>query len=171
MKISSTFPYPTVEQLPELDLYLDQVLLYVNKTCAPVLSSSDKGLTAAMINNYVKHGYVEKPDKKKYQRRQVAQLDRYYNLKTVFSIQEIASTLNFLQDQASSDLLYNSFVAYLNEQKGADRSYHSLCLSNGSTLSWNPILYSTSKNGGRNWMNYTMKLSKNYPLEKRSPIA
>ena len=52
----STFSYPTWEQLPELDLYLDQVLLYVNKTCAPVLSSSDKGLTAAMINNYVKHG-------------------------------------------------------------------------------------------------------------------
>ena len=40
----STFSYPTWEQLPELDLYLDQVLLYVNKTCAPVLSSSDKGL-------------------------------------------------------------------------------------------------------------------------------
>ena len=44
----STFSYPTWEQLPELDLYLDQVLLYVNKTCAPVLPSSDKGLTAAM---------------------------------------------------------------------------------------------------------------------------
>lgn len=70
-----------------------------------------------MINNYVKHGYVEKPDKKKYQRRQVARLIAITTLKTVFSIQEIASTLNFLQDQASSDLLYNSFVAYLNEQK------------------------------------------------------
>jgi len=127
----STFSYPTWEQLPELDLYLDQVLLYVNKTCAPVLSSSDKGLTAAMINNYVKHGYVEKPDKKKYQRRQVARLIAITTLKTVFSIQEIASTLNFLQDQASSDLLYNSFVAYLNEQK-------------------EPIAL----------MNYTMKLSK-----------
>ena len=113
----STFSYPTWEQLPELDLYLDQVLLYVNKTCAPVLSSSDKGLTAAMINNYVKHGYVEKPDKKKYQRGQVARLIAITTLKTVFSIQEIASTLNFLQDQASSDLLYNSFVAYLNEHK------------------------------------------------------
>ena len=55
----STFSYPTWEQLPELDLYLDQVLLYVNKTCAPVLSSSDKGLTAAMINNYVKHSMLK----------------------------------------------------------------------------------------------------------------
>ena len=97
----STFSYPTWEQLPELDLYLDQVLLYVNKTCAPVLSSSDKGLTAAMINNYVKHGYIEKPEKKKYQRHQVARLIAITTLKTVFSIQEISSTLNFLQKEAN----------------------------------------------------------------------
>lgn len=113
----TTFHYPSWEELPDLDLYLDQVLLYVNKTCAPVLSSSDKGLTAAMINNYVKHGYVEKPDKKKYQRHQIARLIAITTLKTVFSIQEIASTLNYLHQQANSDLLYNSFVDYLNEQK------------------------------------------------------
>ena len=113
----SAFTYPTWEQLPDLDLYLDQVLLYVNKTCAPVLSSSDKGLTAAMINNYVKHGYIEKPEKKKYQRHQVARLIAITTLKTVFSIQEISSTLNVLQKEASSDLLFNSFVGYLNEQK------------------------------------------------------
>ena len=113
----TTFHYPSWEELPDLDLYLDQVLLYVNKTCAPVLSSSDKGLTAAMINNYVKHGYVEKPDKKKYQRHQIARLIAITTLKTVFSIQEIASTLNYINQQANSDLLYNSFVDYLNEQK------------------------------------------------------
>lgn len=113
----TTFHYPSWEELPDLDLYLDQVLLYVNKTCAPVLSSSDKGLTAAMINNYVKHGYVEKPDKKKYQHHQIARLIAITTLKTVFSIQEIASTLNYLHQQANSDLLYNSFVDYLNEQK------------------------------------------------------
>lgn len=113
----TTFHYPSWEELPDLDLYLDQVLLYVNKTCAPVLSSSDKGLTAAMINNYVKHGYVEKPDKKKYQRHQIARLIAITTLKTVFSIQEIASTLNYLHQQVNSDLLYNSFVDYLNEQK------------------------------------------------------
>ena len=113
----TTFRYPSWEELPDLDLYLDQVLLYVNKTCAPVLSSSDKGLTAAMINNYVKHGYVEKPDKKKYQRHQIARLIAITTLKTAFSIQEIASTLKYLHQQANSDLLYNSFVDYLNEQK------------------------------------------------------
>ena len=109
--------FPKWDELPELDLYLDQVLLYVNNVCGSSISAADKGLTASMINNYVKHGYIAKPVKKKYQRRQVARLIAITTLKTVFSIQEIASTLNFLQDQASSDLLYNSFVAYLNEQK------------------------------------------------------
>ena len=31
-------------------------------------------LTAAMINNYVKHKHIEKPIKKKYQKHQVARL-------------------------------------------------------------------------------------------------
>nr|WP_079157357.1 DUF1836 domain-containing protein [Streptococcus pneumoniae] len=36
-------------------------------------------------------------------------------LKSVFSIQEIAQTLNTLQTQASSDQLYNAFVDYMNQ--------------------------------------------------------
>ncbi|VLR40863.1 BS_ykrK family protein [Streptococcus pneumoniae] len=36
-------------------------------------------------------------------------------LKSVFSIQEIAQTLNILQTQASSDQLYDAFVDYMNQ--------------------------------------------------------
>lgn len=36
-------------------------------------------------------------------------------LKSVFSIQEIAQTLNTLQSQASSDQLYDAFVDYMNQ--------------------------------------------------------
>ena len=70
-----------------------------------------------MVNNYVKHGYLPKPDKKKYKRQQVARLIAITTLKTVFSIQEIAATLNLLQSQASSADLYNSFVDFLHEEK------------------------------------------------------
>ena len=94
---------------------MDQVLLYVNNVCGSSISAADKGLTASMINNYVKHGYITKPVKKKYQRRQVARLIAITTLKTVFSIQEITQTLNTLQTQASSDQLYNAFVDYMNE--------------------------------------------------------
>ena len=112
--MNSNFSYPKWEDIPNIDLYLDQVLLYVNQVCAPISPDKDKGLTASMVNNYVKHGYLTKPDKKKYQRKQIARLIAISTLKSVFSIQEIAQTLNTLQTQASSDQLYDAFVDYMN---------------------------------------------------------
>ena len=112
--MNSDFSYPKWEDIPNIDLYLDQVLLYVNQVCAPISPDKDKGLTASMVNNYVKHGYLTKPDKKKYQRKQIARLIAITTLKSVFSIQEIAQTLNSLQTQASSDQLYDAFVDYMN---------------------------------------------------------
>lgn len=112
--MNSIFSYPKWEDIPNIELYLDQVLLYVNQVCAPVSPDKDKGLTASMVNNYVKHGYLTKPDKKKYQRKQIARLIAITTLKSVFSIQEIAQTLNSLQTQASSDQLYDAFVDYMN---------------------------------------------------------
>ena len=112
--MNSNFSYPKWEDIPNIDLYLDQVLLYVNQVCAPISPDKDKGLTASMVNNYVKHGYLTKPDKKKYQRKQIARLIAITTLKSVFSIQEIDQTLNTLQTQASSDQLYDAFVDYMN---------------------------------------------------------
>ena len=112
--MNSNFSYTKWEDIPNIDLYLDQVLLYVNQVCAPISPDKDKGLTASMVNNYVKHGYLTKPDKKKYQRKQIARLIAITTLKSVFSIQEIAQTLNTLQTQASSDQLYDAFVDYMN---------------------------------------------------------
>ena len=113
--MNSNFSYPKWEDIPNIDLYLDQVLLYVNQVCAPISPDKEKGLTASMVNNYVKHGYLTKPDKKKYQRQQIARLIAITTLKSVFSIQEIAQTLNTLQSQASSDQLYDAFVDYMNQ--------------------------------------------------------
>lgn len=108
--------YPKWEELPEIDLYLDQVLLYVNQLSAPSLSS-DKGLTAAMVNNYVKHGHISKPIKKKYSRHQLARLIVITAFKNVFSIQDISQTLSILTDQGhSSAERYNDFVACMNHE-------------------------------------------------------
>ena len=109
------FSYPKWKEIPNIDLYLDQVLLYVNQVCEPISSGTEKGLTASMVNNYVKHGYLPKPDKKKYQRQQIARLIAITTLKSVFSIQEIAQTLNTLQTETNSEQLYNAFVDYMNE--------------------------------------------------------
>ena len=109
------FSYPKWEEIPSINLYLDQVLLYVNQICPPTSPDKEKGLTASMVNNYVKHGYISKPEKKKYQRKQIARLIAITTLKSVFSIQEIAQTLNTLHTDTNSEELYNAFVDYMNK--------------------------------------------------------
>lgn len=110
--MSTHLPYPKWSELPELDLYLDQVLLYVNQ----FHQEHDKKLTASMINNYVKHGHLEKPIKKKYNRHQIARLIVITSLKAVFAIQEITQTLLVLKSHTNIDIVeaYNNFVSCMN---------------------------------------------------------
>ena len=113
----TTQQYPLWEELPEIELYLDQVLLYVNQVTQSTLGPNDQGLTASMVNNYVKHGHVAKPIKKKYNAAQVARLIVITSLKTVFEISEIAKTLEILRTDAESQKsYYNDFVACMNGQ-------------------------------------------------------
>ena len=106
--------YPKWSELPNIDLYLDQVLLYVNQLDSSSIVDDDKGLTAAMINNYVKNGHLDKPIKKKYNRRQLARLIVITCLKNVFSIQEISKTINSLTAEESSETMYNDLVMCMN---------------------------------------------------------
>ena len=114
-----TKSYPKWADLPEIDLYLDQVLLYVNQINQDN-HPSDKGLTASMINNYVKHRHLDKPTKKKYSRKQVARLIVITCLKNVFSIQEISQTLALLTADDQSQKRYDDFVACMNGEEVAD---------------------------------------------------
>lgn len=107
-------PLPQWSELPELDLYLDQVLFYVNKVSQTSVDRDTKGITASMVNNYVKHGQLEKPIKKKYQRSQVARLIAIAFLKNVFSLQEIGEMLDALRQDYESEDLYNRFVHCMN---------------------------------------------------------
>ena len=55
------------ERMPEIDLYMDQVITWINRQLEPV-ESGDKKLTSSMINNYVKGGVLPRPLGKKYTR-------------------------------------------------------------------------------------------------------
>lgn len=76
--------YPKWEHLPDLELYLDQVLLYINQVTGAASFPDDKGLTASMINNYVKHGHLDKPIKKKIQPQAGGSLDCHHCLEKCF---------------------------------------------------------------------------------------
>ena len=109
--------YPKWSELPTIDLYLDQVLLYVNQLDSSSIVDDDKGLTAAMINNYVKNGHLDKPIKKKYSRRQLARLIVITCLKNLFAIQEISKTISSLTKDGDSEAMYDNFVMCMNEEK------------------------------------------------------
>ena len=115
-----THSLPYWHELPDLDLYLDQVLLYVNQVTISPDDIEQKKLTAAMINNYVKHKQLEKPVKKKYQKLQVARLIALTILKNVFSIQEISQTLQLLLQSSHSETLYNHFVDCMRNEENEE---------------------------------------------------
>lgn len=91
---------PRWDELPSLNLYMDQVLEYINETLSFLIVQNpadtnervkrdDKLLTSAMINNYVKQKLIPKPEKKRYQRRQLACLIVYVLLKQVLPLTDI----------------------------------------------------------------------------------
>lgn len=77
---------PRWEELPDLDLYMDQVLKLTEKHLNPI---GIKPVTSAMINNYVKLKLLPPPVGKKYTRLHVAFIFAIAILKDVFEISQI----------------------------------------------------------------------------------
>lgn len=88
------FDVLTYDALPEIDLYMDQVIGYLNRLLCRVCRSEDGApLTPSMINNYVKGGHVERPVQKKYSRDRIAMLYMLCCLKQNLTISEAAALL------------------------------------------------------------------------------
>ncbi len=84
------------ERLPELELYMDQVITFLNKQLELFTMDGERLLTPSMINNYVKDGVLPRPVQKKYGREHLAMLMIIYMLKPVLSLPEIDATLQGL---------------------------------------------------------------------------
>lgn len=89
------YDIPSFEHLPDLDLYMDQVLTYLDKQLKLfTISSLDKAITSSMINNYVKGNVIDMPVGKKYSKIHLAKILEVNALKRVFSIAEIKQVLD-----------------------------------------------------------------------------
>ncbi len=84
---------PRWSELPDLELYMDQVLSLMERYLGAYPGFDRKGLTAAMVNNYVKLGVMPPPVKKKYTRPHLARLVMICVLKTVLPIDSIKNLL------------------------------------------------------------------------------
>jgi len=98
---------PRWEELPDIDLYKDQVLRLTDKHLAPL---GIKPVTAAMINNYVKLKLLPSPVGKKYARMHVAFIFAIAILKDVFEIIQIREGILFETQTLGLKQAYNLFV-------------------------------------------------------------
>lgn len=99
------------EQLPDIGLYMDQVLTYVDRQLS-LYRRSDKEhvLTPAMINNYIKDNLLPRADMKKYAPNHLAILTMIGALKQVFSMQDLQILLGGLEGPEQARAFYLCFL-------------------------------------------------------------
>lgn len=112
---------PEWEGLPDLGLYMDQVVTLVDRVFSVRLPKGET--TRSMINNYVKSGLVPRPVGKKYDREHLARLLMVLVLKQALSMEGIGRVLDLLcQDGIRSG--YERFRSRLLELEEAVTSGH-----------------------------------------------
>lgn len=80
--------------LPNIDLYMDQVTTFMDQHLETGRrDSEDKLLTKTMINNYTKNKLIPSPEKKKYSRDHMYLLIFIFYLKNILSISDIQKAL------------------------------------------------------------------------------
>lgn len=116
----SRFHLPRWEELPDLELYRDQVIYYIEKNVRIFTDNSEeKILTPSMINNYVKLKLIPKPRKKRYNKVHLAYLIAICILKQVVTIEEIRDGIIF---QAQINGRKNAYNFFCEEQEKALKS-------------------------------------------------
>ncbi len=114
---------PYWDELPEIDLYMDQVVALMEKYLSfHKVDEDTKIITNSMINNYVKLGIMPAPVKKRYSREHIAYLIIICTLKQSLPISDIKDlielrvkrssieeTLNFFSDLYDS--VFNTVIA------------------------------------------------------------
>ncbi len=91
----SELKMPHSDQLPNIDLYMDQVTTYMERYLSvSKRHEEDKILTKTMINNYAKNNLLPPPEKKKYTKEHILTLIFIYYFKNLLSISDIQALLN-----------------------------------------------------------------------------
>ena len=96
----SRIDYVKSIDIPNIDLYMDQVTTFMDKQMASSKRyEDDKGLTKTMINNYAKNNLLPSPEKKKYTKEHLLVLTFIYYFKSFLSIKDIEMLLRPVTDR------------------------------------------------------------------------
>lgn len=107
----------TLEEIPTIDLYMDQVIQLFEKNFSDSKRNEDeKVLTKTMINNYAKDKLFFPIKNKKYSKEHLILISLIYQLKGALSIHDIKTTLRNINEKIlKEDFQLTSFYeSYLN---------------------------------------------------------
>ena len=121
-KILAGFKVTRVDEIPAIDLYMDQVLTFLGERLRRTArkSDADKLLTKTMVNNYVKNKVMIPPVKKKYGRDHILLLMVIYYMKSFLSIDDIRSIVGPVSDKYAQPTTKSA------EQQAARRHRYSM---------------------------------------------
>ena len=103
-------PQLAPENVPEIDLYMDQLLSFLDTRLGETGMDGRPFLTKTMVNNYVKAKLLPPVVKKKYRRRQVLSLALIGELKHLLSMQELQKFYAAAEQDDDWERLYRSFL-------------------------------------------------------------
>lgn len=90
--------------IPNLDLYMDQIITLIEEKYAPNKRTPDeKLLTKTMINNYSKEKLIKQVKGKKYSKEHIIQMLVIYAMKNTLTISEIKNVLDTVYNQTEFD--------------------------------------------------------------------
>ena len=109
------FSLPGWEELPDMDLYVDQVLTLVSRYLNLIPQDEKNPLiTASSINNYVRLRVMPAPVRKRYGRRHLAYVLMICTLKQSMALTEIQKILPPDLDDEDTKQIYANFVGRIN---------------------------------------------------------
>ena len=120
----SRIDYVRPDDIPNIDLYMDQVTTFMEKELASSKRhEEDKILTKTMINNYAKNKLLPPPEKKRYSREHILMLIFIYYFKNILSINDIQTLLTpiaqkYFKSMTEKDMtyIYNEVFSMEKEQ-------------------------------------------------------
>ena len=104
------FRMPRYREIPDVGLYLDQTVKYVNRYLAPLGCME---ITSSMVSNYVKKGYISNPVRKQYAADQIAYLFFISVAKSVLSMDNIARLFDMQKKMYTAEIAYDFFCEEL----------------------------------------------------------
>jgi len=113
----NSFRLPRINEIPDLELYMDQVIIYVKKYFSIFPYETETNfITSSMINNYVKNGLMPPPIGKKYTKRHIAYIFTIFFLKQVFSLEEVKAFIRLQIRNSNEKNAYEQFCDVLEEE-------------------------------------------------------